>query len=153
MGCHCLLQRIEPRSAVSLVWQAASLPLSHLGNLLLPKFTKSNMGLRAKEPHFKLCVFISGCAGSSLLHSLVVESRGYCLAVSGHLAAEASLVRNTSSGALMPPSCTPSLRSCGSWTQLLRGMRGTPRSRMEPMSPALAGRFLSIAPGSPRITF
>ena len=64
------------------------------------------MGLRAKEPHFKLCVFISGCAGSSLLHSLVVESRGYCLAVSGRLSAEASLVGNTGSGALMPPSCS-----------------------------------------------
>ena len=72
--------------SASPAWQAGSLPLSHLGNLLLPKFTKSNQGLRAKEPHFKFYVFTFGCAWSLLLRSLVVESGGYHLAASERLA-------------------------------------------------------------------
>ena len=38
------------------------------------------------------------------------------------------------------------LSSCGSWAQLLRGMQDLPRPGLEPVSPALAGRFSTTAP-------
>ena len=38
------------------------------------------------------------------------------------------------------------LSSCGSRAQLLRGMWDTPRPGLEPVSPALAGRFSTTAP-------
>ena len=38
------------------------------------------------------------------------------------------------------------LSSCGTWAQLLRGMWDLPGPGLEPMSPALAGRFLTTAP-------
>ena len=41
---------------------------------------------------------------------------------------------------------TRRLSSCGSRAQLLRGMWGLPRPGLEPVSPALAGRFSTTAP-------
>ena len=42
------------------------------------------------------------------------------------------------------------LSSCGSRTQLLRGMWDLPRPGLEPVSPALAGRFsTTVPPGKP----
>ena len=41
---------------------------------------------------------------------------------------------------------TRSLSNCGSQAQLLRGMWDLPRPGLEPMSPALAGRFSTTAP-------
>ena len=41
---------------------------------------------------------------------------------------------------------TRRLSNCGSRAQLLRGMWGPPRPGLEPMSPALAGRFSTTAP-------
>ena len=41
---------------------------------------------------------------------------------------------------------TRRLSSCGSRPQLLRGMWDLPRPGLEPMSPALAGGFLTTAP-------
>ena len=41
---------------------------------------------------------------------------------------------------------TRRLSSCGSQTQLLRGMWDLPRPGLEPVSPALAGRFSTTAP-------
>ena len=38
------------------------------------------------------------------------------------------------------------LSSCGSWAQFLCGMWGPPRPGIEPMSSALAGRFLTTVP-------
>ena len=38
------------------------------------------------------------------------------------------------------------LSSCGSWAQLLRGMWDLPGPGLEPVSPALAGRFSTTAP-------
>ena len=38
------------------------------------------------------------------------------------------------------------LSSCGAWAQLLRGMWDLPRPGLEPVSPALAGRFSTTAP-------
>ena len=45
---------------------------------------------------------------------------------------------------------TRRLSSCGSRAHLLRGMWGLPRPGLEPVSPALAGRFSTTAqPGKP----
>ena len=41
---------------------------------------------------------------------------------------------------------TRRLSNCGSRAQLLRGMWDLPRPVLEPMSPALAGRFSTTAP-------
>ena len=42
------------------------------------------------------------------------------------------------------------LSSCGPRAQLLRGMQGLPRPGLEPVSPALAGGFLTtVPPGKP----
>ena len=44
--------------------------------------------------------------------------------------------------------------NCGSRAQLLRGMWDPPRPGLEPMSPALAGRFSTTAPpGKPQPIF
>ena len=49
---------------------------------------------------------------------------------------------------------THRLSSCGSRAQLLRGMWDLPRSGLEPVSPALAGRFSTTAPpGKPPLGF
>ena len=46
---------------------------------------------------------------------------------------------------------TRRLSNCGSRAQLLRGMWDLPRPGLEPVSPALAGRFSTTAPpGKPR---
>ena len=46
------------------------------------------------------------------------------------------------------------LSSCGSRAQLLRGMWDPPRPGLEPVSPALAGRFSTTAPpGKPHFFF
>ena len=46
---------------------------------------------------------------------------------------------------------TRRLSNCGSRAQLLRGMWDPPRPGLEPMSPALAGRFSTTAPpGKPK---
>ena len=43
------------------------------------------------------------------------------------------------------------LSSCGSRAQVLRSMWGLPRPGLEPVSPALAGRFSTTAPpGKPK---
>ena len=49
---------------------------------------------------------------------------------------------------------TRRLSICGSWAQLLRGMWDLPRPGLEPVSPALAGRFSTTAPpGKPHFFF
>ena len=46
---------------------------------------------------------------------------------------------------------TRRLSNCGSWAQLLRGTWDPPRPRLEPVSPALAGRLSTTAPpGKPQ---
>ena len=46
------------------------------------------------------------------------------------------------------------LSSCGSWAQLLYGMWDLPRPGLEPVSPALAGRFsATVPPGKPALNF
>ena len=47
---------------------------------------------------------------------------------------------------------TRRLSICGSQAQLLRGMRDLPKSGLEPVSPALAGRLSTTAPpGKPQL--
>ena len=49
---------------------------------------------------------------------------------------------------------TRRLSNCGSQAQLFRGMWDLPRPGLEPVSPALAGRFSTTAPpGKPRNSF
>ena len=46
------------------------------------------------------------------------------------------------------------LSSCGALVQLLRGMWDLPTPGLEPVSPALAGRFLTtVPPGKPKLLF
>ena len=49
---------------------------------------------------------------------------------------------------------TRRLSICGSRAQLLRGMWDLPRPGLEPVSPALAGRFLTtVPPGKPLVGY
>ena len=93
-------------------------------------------------------LFIFGCVGSSFLCEgfLVAASGGHSssrcagLSLSRPLVAEHRLQ-------------TRRLSSCGSRAQLLRGMWDLPRPGLEPVSPALAGRFLTTAPpGKPPLS-
>ena len=61
------------------------------------------------------------------------------IAVRGPLTIAASLVAEQSLQTLR-------LSSCGARAQLLRGMWDLPRPGLEPLSPALAGRFSTTAP-------
>ena len=72
--------------------------------------------------------------------SLVVARRGHSSSqCAGPLTIAASLV-------VEHRLQTRRLRSCGSRAQLLRGMWDLPRPGLEPVSPALAGRFSTTAP-------
>ena len=58
-----------------------------------------------------------------------------------------SLLWSTGSRRVGFSSCgTRGLSGCGAWAYLLHGMRDLPGPGLEPMSPALAGRFLTTAP-------
>ena len=49
---------------------------------------------------------------------------------------------------------TRRLSNCGSWAQSLRGMWDLPRPGLEPVFPALAGRFsTTVPPGKPKFFF
>ena len=86
--------------------------------------------------------FIFGCVGSSVRARAFPScgKRGpLFIAVRGPLTTAA------------PPAAghrlqTRRLSSCGSRAQLLRGMWDLPRPGLEPVSPALAGRFSTTAP-------
>ena len=73
------------------------------------------------------------------------KRRPLLIAVRGPLTVAASLVAEHRLQ-------TRRLSSCGSRAQLLRGMWDPPRPGLEPVSPALAGGFLTAAPpGKPYI--
>ena len=68
------------------------------------------------------------------------------IAVRGPLTIAASLVEHSLQ--------THRLSNCGSRAQVLRGTWDLPRPGLEPVSPALAGRFSTTAPpGKPNIFF
>ena len=71
--------------------------------------------------------------------SLVAVSSGYC-----SLRCVASHCRGVSRGAQALGHT--GFSSCGAWAWLLRGMGDLPRPGFEPVSPALAGEFLSTVP-------
>ena len=100
------------------------------------------------------CGLFSGCGEWGLLF----------VAVCGLLIAVASLVEHGLQGRGLQQlwrmgfsSCGSwalecRLSSCGTWAQLLRGMWDLPRPGLEPVSPALAGGFLTTAPpGKPSL--
>ena len=114
-----------------------------------------------------LFIFIFGCVGSLLLctgFSLVAASRGYsslqCVGFSlggfSCCKARALGVRASVVVALGLSSCGSwalehRLSSCGAGASLLRGMWDLPGPGLEPMSPALAGGFLTMChQGSPQ---
>ena len=88
--------------------------------------------------------------------SLVVASRGYSsLRCAGFSLWWLLLLRSTGSRCTGFSSCGSRalerrLSSCGAWAQLLHGMWDLPGPGLEPVSPALAGRFLTtVPPGKP----
>ena len=90
---------------------------------------------------------IFGCVGSLLLlgFSLVAASRGNSLVVRGLFMVVACLVGRAWALGHM------GFTSCDSWASLLHGMWDLPGSGIEPVSPALAGRFFATeSPGKPR---
>ena len=94
-------------------------------------------------------LFIFACVGSSFLCEGFLSSCGergpLFIAVRGPLTVAASLVAEHRLQ-------TCRLSSCGSRAQLLRGMWDPPRPGLEPVSPALAGRFSTTAPpGKPKV--
>ena len=93
-------------------------------------------------------LFIFGCVGSSFLCEGFLSSCGkrgpLFIAVRGPLIIAASLVAEHRLQRRR-------LSNCGSRAQLLRGVWDLPRPGHEPVSPALAGRFSTIAPpGKPQ---
>ena len=104
---------------------------------------------RYKSPFFLLpffffkenfiSLFISGCAVFVALHrlSLAVASGGYSLVVvCGLLILVSSLA----------PAPGLRLSSCRPWALLLRSLWNLPGLGVKPVSPALAGRFLTAGP-------
>ena len=96
--------------------------------------------------------------------SLVAVSRGYS-SLHGLLIAVASrcgiwalgawalvvVARGLSSCGTYAVECR--LSSCGAWAWLLCGMWDLPRPRLEPMSPALTGGFLTTGPPGKKTIF
>ena len=93
-------------------------------------------------------LFIYGCVGSSFLCEGFLQLRqagALFIAVCGPLIIAASLVAEHRLQ-------TRRLSNCGSRAQLLRSMWDPPRPGLEPVYPALAGRFSTTAPpGKPQI--
>ena len=99
---------------------------------------------------FFLILFIYGCVGSLFLCDGFLSSCGkwgpLFIAVRGPLTIAASPVAEHRLQ-------TRRLSNCGSRAQLLRGMWDLPRPGIEPVSPALAGRFsTTVPPGKPWFT-
>ena len=97
---------------------------------------------------FYLFIYFYGCVGSSFLHEgfLQLRQAGATL----HHGVRASHYRGFSVAEHRLQ--TRRLSNCGSRAQLLHGMWDLPRPGLEPVSPALAGRFsTTVPPGKPLI--
>ena len=97
--------------------------------------------------------FFFGCVGSSLLHvcSSLVVVRGLLIAVASHCRAQAPGAQTSVVVAHGLSSCSSwalqhRLSSCGARASLLHSMWDLPGLGLKPMSPALAGGFLTTAP-------
>ena len=111
---------------------------------------------------FLIYLFIFGCVGSSLLHTgfLQLQQAGAtlrCGVWSSHcsgfsccgaqaLGTWASVVVSRGLSSCGSRALEHRLSSCGTWAQLLCGMWDLPGPGIEPMSPALAGGFLTTVP-------
>ena len=95
-------------------------------------------------------VFVAACG-----LFLVVVSGGYSsLRCAGFSLKWFLLLQSTGSRHAGSVVVAHGLSSCGSWALLLHGMWDLPRPGLEPMSPALAGGFLTTAPpGKPSFWF
>ena len=98
-------------------------------------------------------IFVAACG-----LSLVAASGGYCsLWCAGFSLRWLVLLQSTSSRLAGFSSCGSQalecrLSSCGARAKLLRGMWDLPGLGLEPVSPALAGGFLStVPPGKPTV--
>ena len=91
-----------------------------------------------------------GCVGSLLLHvgfPLVAASGGYSsLRCAGFSCGVFSCCGARALGARASVVVARGLSSCGARASLLRGMWDLPGPGLEPVSPALAGGFLTTAP-------
>ena len=90
-----------------------------------------------KQIFLFIYLFIYGCVGSSFLCEGFLQLRQ--VGATLHRGAQASLVAEHRLQ-------TRRLSNCGSRAQLLCGMWDLPRPGLEPVSPALAGRFSTTAP-------
>ena len=116
--------------------------------------------------HSFFIFFIFGCVGSSLLSVGFLQLRRagatlHCSVQASHcggfsccrawaLGARASVAVARSFSSCGSWALEHRLSSCGSWAQLLHGMWDLPGPGLKPMSPALAGRFLTtVPPGKP----
>ena len=93
-------------------------------------------------------LFIFGCVGSSLLHAgfLQLQRAGATLRCGAR--ASVAVSRGLSSCVSWAPEHR--LSSCGARAQLLCSMWDLPGPGLEPVSPALAGGFLTtVPPGKP----
>ena len=125
---------------------------------------------KLKNGFYSFIFLIFGCVGSSFLcagflqlwragatlrcGAWVSRCRGFPCCGAQALGVRASVVvaHGLSSCGSRALECR--LSSCGSWAQLLHGMWDLPGPGLEPMSPALAGGFLTtVPPGSLVFTF
>ena len=111
---------------------------------------------------FQSTSFIYGCAGSSLLRAGILQSwqagatlrcgawashrGGFFLLWSRALGTLASVVVAHGLSSCGSQALERRLSSCGAQAQLLHGMWDLPGPGLEPMSPALAGGFLTTVP-------
>ena len=94
--------------------------------------------------YFWLCWVFVSVRGLSLVAASGGHSSSRCAGLS---LSRPLLLRSTGSQ-------TRRLSNCGARAQLLRGMWDLPRPGLEPVSPALAGRFSTTAPpGKPSYLF
>ena len=94
-------------------------------------------------------LFIFGCVGSSLLHAGFLQlwragATLHCSARASHCGGF-SCCRAWALGVWASVVVARGLSSCGARAQLLRGMWDLPGPGLEPLSPALSGRFLTTA--------
>ena len=137
-------------------------PLSHLNNYFpLPySYVCRSRQVKACKVFLFVCLFFFGYAGSWLHHAfsscgawglLFIGVCGLFTAVASPVEEQRlqalglqQLPHRLSNCSLWAPECC--LSSCGSGPQLLHSMRNLPGSGIEPMSSALADRFLTTEP-------
>ena len=97
-----------------------------------------------------LFVFIFGCVGSSLLRTgfLQLQRAGatLCCGAWAFCCSGFCCCRAWALGAWASVVVAHGLSSCGLWGQLLCGTQALPGPGIEPVTPALAGRFLTTVP-------